>query len=138
MAKTHNCANVDREAETLDSPTEGTCEARENAGTETSGQQPRKSSAWTRTRSPRLGYTTIPSNPKSEIPNPKSKPLTDHAMYHFPRHVGQPKVAPGVAIGEFLVVHPEQMKHSRVEIVHVDLVGDRPITDLVGRAVGKA
>ena len=50
--------------------------------------------------------------------------------------VGQPHVAAGVAIGQALVVEPEQVEDRRVQIVHVHRVLDGLVAELVGLAVG--
>ena len=53
-------------------------------------------------------------------------------------HVGEPEVSAGVAVGELFVVQAEQVQDGGVQVVHVDLVGDGVVAELVGRAVGEA
>jgi len=52
-------------------------------------------------------------------------------------HIGQPEIAAGVAVGELLVVEPEQVQDRRVQVVDVDRVLDRLEPELVGRANGR-
>src|SRR4051812_49371277 len=52
--------------------------------------------------------------------------------------VGEPEVAAAVAVGELLVVDAHQMQDRRVQVVHVDLVGDGGDAELVGGAVDVA
>src|SRR4051812_37657249 len=57
-------------------------------------------------------------------------------FYHRSVDVGQAEVAAGVAVGQALVVEPEEVKEGGVEVVDVDLVLDGGEAELVGRAVG--
>jgi len=50
-------------------------------------------------------------------------------------HVGQAKVATRIAMGQFRMVHPEQMQHRGVQIVNRDRLVDRSESKLVGFAV---
>ena len=51
-----------------------------------------------------------------------SSASSHNLLHHVPRHVRQPEVAAGVAVGQLLVVRPHQVKDGRVEIVDVDLL----------------
>ena len=53
----------------------------------------------------------------------------------FAVHVGEPEIAAGVAIRQTLVVQAEQVQDRRVQVVEVDLVLDRVVAVVVGRAV---
>ena len=53
-----------------------------------------------------------------------------------PLHVGQPHVAAGVAVGQALVVEPEQVEDRGVQIMHVHRVLDGLVAELVGPAIG--
>ena len=50
--------------------------------------------------------------------------LREDPLHHVPLHVRQPEVAAGVAVGQLLVVQPEQVQHRGVQVVDVDLVLD--------------
>ena len=67
-----------------------------------------------------------------------ASPLRQNVFNDLPVNVGQAEVTPGIAIGQALVIKPQQMKQSGVEIVHVDLVLDRLVAELVGCAIGEA
>ena len=43
-------------------------------------------------------------------------------MHNFTRDVGQPEVAPGVAVGKSFMVQSQQMQDRGVEVVNVDFV----------------
>ena len=64
--------------------------------------------------------------------------LRQDVVNDLPVDVGQSEVTPGIAIGQALVIESQQVKQSGVEIVHVDLVLDRLVAELVGGAVGEA
>ena len=49
-------------------------------------------------------------------------------------NIGQAKVAAVVPEGQLLVIHPQEMEDRGVQIVHVDAIFGRPVSDLVGRA----
>ena len=49
--------------------------------------------------------------------------------------VGETEVTALHAVGEPLVVHPEQVEHRRVEVVDVHRAADRGEADLIGLAV---
>lgn len=57
-------------------------------------------------------------------------------MHHVPVDVGEPKVASIVAIGQALVIDSEQVKDRGVKVVHVDWIGDRSVSEVVGHAMG--
>src|ERR1043166_8869199 len=50
-------------------------------------------------------------------------PLLNHDfLHHFAGNICQPKVAPGVAVSQLLVVETQEMKNRGVEIVNVHRV----------------
>ena len=53
-------------------------------------------------------------------------------------HVGQPKIAASVAVGEPLVVEAQQVQHRRVQIMHARRILHGLEAELVGGAVGYA
>src|SRR5262245_17661402 len=42
--------------------------------------------------------------------------------HHSPGHVGQPEIAPGVAIRELLMIQAKQVQYGGMQVVHVDFV----------------
>src|SRR5947207_15404396 len=56
-------------------------------------------------------------------------------LYHFAAHIRQPEIAPGVTVGEFLMIKAEQVQHRGVQIVDVNRILDGAIAEFVGRAV---
>ena len=64
--------------------------------------------------------------------------LRQDVLHNFPVDISQAEVAPGIAIGQSLVIESQQVKQGGVEIVHVDLVLDRLVAELVGCAIGEA
>ena len=64
-----------------------------------------------------------------------SEELSKDLLHHFPVDIRQAEVAAGVAVGQFLVVEAQQPQDGGVQVVHVDLVLDRVVAELVGRAV---
>src|SRR5438046_6013113 len=68
-------------------------------------------------------------------PRPRSrKNLVQYAAVN----IGQAEIAPGIPIGELLVIEAEQVQDGRVQIVHVNLVLDRLETEFVRRAINRA
>ena len=59
-------------------------------------------------------------------------------LHDIPKHVGQPIVAPAVAVGQPRMVQPKQVQDRGVEIVHVDPVFCDRRADVVGRSVREA
>ena len=53
-------------------------------------------------------------------------------------NVGQAEVAPGVAVGQPLVIQAKQVKNGGVQVVHMDAALDCLATKFVGLAVAKA
>jgi hypothetical protein len=53
-------------------------------------------------------------------------------------HVRQAEIATAKAVGELLVVHPQQVQHGGVEVVDFALVLDGVVAQLVRRAKGRA
>ncbi len=53
-------------------------------------------------------------------------------------HIGEAVVAPSVPVGESFVIEPEEMQDGGVEVMDVDLPGDRLVTELVGGSVDVA
>lgn len=47
-------------------------------------------------------------------------------------HISESKVPAGVAVGQLLVIQPERMQQSRVEVVNVDLVFRGVVTVVIG------
>ena len=45
-----------------------------------------------------------------------------HALHHFAGDVREPEIASAVAVGEPLVVQPEQVQNRRVQVMHMDSV----------------
>src|SRR3954466_2196112 len=64
--------------------------------------------------------------------------LGQNCLHHVAGDIREPVVAPGVAIRELLVIDAEQMKNRRVQIVHVNLVGQRRAAVVVSGAVNVA
>ena len=56
----------------------------------------------------------------------------------MPVHVGQAKIATGVAVGELFVVEAEQVQEGGVEIVNVHAVVGGEITEFIGGAMDNA
>ena len=56
-------------------------------------------------------------------------------MHLFPVHVGQPVIAPAVAVRQLFVVEPHQVQNGRVQVVYVDTILDRGQPELVGVAI---
>ena len=50
-------------------------------------------------------------------------------------HIGQTEVAAGVAVGQLLVIQPQQVQDGGVEVVEVDLVFHRVVAVVVGGPV---
>ena len=65
-------------------------------------------------------------------------PLRQDAFHNLPVDVGQAEVTSSIAIGQALVIKPQQVKQGGVEVVHMDLVLDRLVPELVGGAIGEA
>src|SRR5947208_326903 len=61
--------------------------------------------------------------------------LRQNLAHHASRHVGQPKVAAAVAIGELEVVETEQVQDRGVQVVNVDAILNRFEANLVGLAI---
>src|SRR5207253_3423784 len=59
-------------------------------------------------------------------------------FHHAAVDVGQPVVAPAVAVGQPLMVQPEQVQDGGMQVMDMDLVMDRVPTELVGSAVCEA
>ena len=59
-------------------------------------------------------------------------------MNNLPVDISQTEITPGIAIGQSLVVESQQVKQGGVKVVHVDLVLDRLVAELVGCAIGEA
>ena len=64
--------------------------------------------------------------------------LRQDTLNNLPVDVGQAEVTPGIAIGQALVIQPQQVKQGSMEIVHMDLVPDRLVAELVGGAIREA
>ena len=62
----------------------------------------------------------------------------ENRLHHLPMHIGQPEVAPGVAVRQLRVVEAEQVQDRRVQIMHVDLLLDGLVAELVGGAINRA
>ena len=69
---------------------------------------------------------------------PLDIPLGDYLRNDPPVDVGQPLVAAAVEVGQQRVVEPQQVQDRGVQVVDVDLVLDRGVADLVGRADDRA
>ena len=52
-------------------------------------------------------------------------------MDHIPVNVGQPEVAPGISVGQALVVKLHQVENGGVKIVHVNRILDSVEAELV-------
>ncbi len=59
-----------------------------------------------------------------------------NALHHLAGHIREPIVAPGVAVGELLVVDAEKMQDGSLEIVHVDRVLRDVVAEVIGAAIG--
>ena len=66
-----------------------------------------------------------------------ASPLRQDVLHNLPVDVGQSEVTPGIAIGQALVIESQQVKQGGVKVVHVDLVLDRLVAELVGGAIGE-
>jgi len=61
--------------------------------------------------------------------------LRKDLLHHFAVDIGQAEVAAGVAVGELLVVHSEDVEDGGVEVVHVDFVFPGKVAEFVGGSV---
>ena len=59
-----------------------------------------------------------------------------YLLDHFTMNVGQTKIPPAVTVGQSFVIESQQVQDSGVQIVHVDFIGDCPVSIFVGFAVG--
>lgn len=59
-------------------------------------------------------------------------------MYDVSVYISEAEVAAFVAESELFVVHTEEVEDGRVKVVHVDLVLDRVLSELVSRAIDEA
>ena len=64
--------------------------------------------------------------------------LRQNFLHHVAVDISQAEVTPGIAIGQSLVIESQQVKQGGVEIVHVNLVLDCLVAELVGCAIGEA
>ena len=58
-------------------------------------------------------------------------------MHHFAMHVGQTKIAAGIAVGQLQVIEAQQVQHRGVQVVQVDFVFDGVVA-VVGHAVAES
>src|SRR5262245_58845228 len=66
------------------------------------------------------------------------RPSGNNLFRHDSGHVGQPEISPAVSISQPFMIEPEQMQHSRVEVVDVHAVFDGVVADVVRGAVNEA
>ena len=59
-------------------------------------------------------------------------------MRHVPFHIGEAEVATVVAIRQARMFEAKQVENGGVQVVHVDLAGERVMAELVGGAVDEA
>ena len=69
---------------------------------------------------------------------PASSLLGDHLSDHLAVDVGEPEVAPRVAIGQPLVVEAELVQDSGVQVVHVHSTLNGELAEVIGHAMGAA
>src|SRR5438128_9078765 len=60
------------------------------------------------------------------------------SLHHLAEVVREPEIASVVAVGQFLVVEPQQPQDRGVQVVHVYFVLDRARAKLICRAVNRA
>src|SRR5438477_7111775 len=60
------------------------------------------------------------------------------ALHHLAEVVREPEIASVVAVGQFLVVEPQQPQDRGVQVVHVYFILDRARAELIRRAVNRA
>ena len=52
-------------------------------------------------------------------------------------NIGQPKISTCIPISQLLVIEPQQVQQRCVQIMHMNLVLDRLVPELIGRTVGE-
>ena len=67
---------------------------------------------------------------------PKRQALRNDITDDGSGNVGEAVIAPRVPVGQPRVIEAQQGQHRGVQVVDVDPVFDRPVTEFVGRAVG--
>src|SRR5204863_8406873 len=58
-------------------------------------------------------------------------PSGQQTLYHFAMDIGEAIVAPFESIGQSFVVDAKQVKHGRVEIMHIDRVVHHVIAEVI-------
>src|SRR5262245_26754478 len=61
--------------------------------------------------------------------------LAQDCLYHFPMHIGQSIVTSLEEVGEFFMIETQQVQQRRVQIMHVDFVHYRFITEVICLAI---
>jgi hypothetical protein len=64
--------------------------------------------------------------------------LGEEVFDHVAVDVGEAEVATGMGVGEFFVIEAEEVEDGGVHVMHVDLVLDGVVTEVVGFAEGEA
>src|SRR5438876_2497579 len=49
----------------------------------------------------------------------RQQQLCKNVLHHTPMHVGEPKIAASIAVGEALVIEAEEVEYGCVQIVHM-------------------
>src|SRR5262245_22566854 len=62
--------------------------------------------------------------------------LHEQPLLHIAEDVSQAEVSASVAIGEAFVVDAEGIQQTSVEVVHMDRIGHRRKTNIVGGSIG--
>ena len=59
-------------------------------------------------------------------------------MNHPTGDVGQSEIAPGMTVGEALMINSQSMEEGRVKIMHVNGILDRPISEGIATPISEA
>src|SRR6266581_6344724 len=81
-----------------------------------------------------MTWVALNRREQMEAPGPPQPPtswLSEELIHHFAGDVRQAEIAALKTVGEPLVVQAEQVEDRRVEIIHVDRVGDDVPADLI-------
>src|SRR2546426_10633398 len=90
----------------------------------------------------RMPHLTSGSAHRTSVLSSKGRRTGERSRYnwlnHIPGHIGQPEIAPAVAISEARVIETHQVQDGRMQVMHVDGILHGFVSELVGAAVGHA